>query len=97
MYSINCASGIFDNETDSAAHGASDTAVYWAETFVRKPDGAIAVIGDTRASSTVMNNHMAMGLFDATWPGYLFYGDPTVQRTFTYYYWYYRKTKCFSV
>lgn len=77
VYSINCASGIFDNETDNAAYGSSSTAVYFAETFVRQSDGAIAVIGDTRSSSTVLNNDLAQGLFDATWPGYLTYGTGT--------------------
>lgn len=70
VYSINCASGIFDNETDDASYGSSSTAVYWGETFVRKSDGAIAVIGDTRSSQTWVNNDMARGLFDATWPGF---------------------------
>lgn len=77
VYSINCASGIFDNETVdlpanvvSTGYGPNPASVYWAETFVRKSDGAIGVIGDTRSSQTWVNNDMAMGLFDATWPSY---------------------------
>ena len=77
VYSINCASGIFDNETVdlpanivSTGYGPNPGSVYWAETFVRKADGAIGVIGDTRSSQTWVNNDMAMGLFDATWPDY---------------------------
>jgi hypothetical protein len=42
---------------------------YWAEAFVRQADGAIAVIGDTRNSSTVDNGHLTFGLFDAIFPG----------------------------
>ena len=80
VYSINCASGIFDNETVDlpanivgGGYGPGIGSVYWAEEFVRKPDGAIAVIGDTRSSATTLNNDMAKGLFDATWPSYLAY------------------------
>ncbi|CAN5133387.1 hypothetical protein BH11PSE10_BH11PSE10_10700 [soil metagenome] len=76
IFSINCASGIFDNETvDLPANkvgtglGPSVSSVYWAESFVRKVDGALAVIGDTRNSSTVDNSHLALGLFDAIFPG----------------------------
>lgn len=76
VFSINCASGIFDNETADlpanlagAGLGANANAVYWAETFVRKADGALAVIGDTRNSSTVDNGHLTIGLFDALFPG----------------------------
>lgn len=84
VYSINCASGIFDNETvDSAAntepggYGPNPASVYWGENFVRKPDGAIAVVGDTRSSGTWFNNDLAKGLFDATWPDVVSYGGAT--------------------
>lgn len=80
VFSINCASGIFDNETDNASYGTSNGFVSWSETFLRKADGALAIIGDTRSSSTVLNNDMAKGLFDATFPGYLGYGNNTVKR-----------------
>ena len=81
VYSINCASGIFDNETvDDAGnivgngYGPNPNAVYWAEQFLRKRDGAVAVIGDTRSSATTLNNDLAKGLFDATWPDYQAFG-----------------------
>ena len=74
VYSINCASGIFDNETDNVAYGTLSSGVYFAEAFLRKADGAIAVIGDTRSSSTVLNNDLAKGLFDATFCNYLPFG-----------------------
>lgn len=80
VYSINCASGIFDNETDAGAYGTSATSVYFAETFLRKPDGAIGVIGDSRSSDTILNNYMAKGLFDAVFPDYLEGGGPTSDR-----------------
>lgn len=76
VFSINCASGLFDNETvDLAAnkvgsgYGPGVGTVYWAETFLRKADGALAVIGDTRSSSTTDNDQMTIGLFDAVFPG----------------------------
>lgn len=73
VYSINCASGIFDNET-VVGYGITDDYISFSEAFIRKADGAIAVIGDTRSSSTTLNNDMAKGLFDATWNNYLPYG-----------------------
>ena len=76
VFSINCASGFFDNETvDLAAnkvgggYGASSSSLHWAEAFVRKADGALAVIGDTRQSSTTDNNQLTFGLFDGVFPG----------------------------
>ena len=76
VFSINCASGLFDNETVNlapqfVAPGLSVVpgSTYWAEAFVRKTDGALAVIGDTRNSSTVDNGHLTLGLFDAIFPG----------------------------
>lgn len=76
IFSINCATGIFDNETLNLPGnivgdglGTSVGSVYWAEAFVRKADGALAIIGDTRNSSTVDNGHLTIGLFDAVFPG----------------------------
>ncbi|MDO9006363.1 MAG: C25 family cysteine peptidase [Aquabacterium sp.] len=76
VFSINCASGIFDNETvDLAAnkigagYGPGVGSTYWAEAFLRKSDGALAVIGDSRSSSTTDNNHFTLGLFDGVFPG----------------------------
>jgi hypothetical protein len=76
VFSINCASGIFDNETVDlpgniwgSGYGPGASTVHWAESFVRRHDGALAVIGDTRSSATVDNNHMTLGLFDGVFPG----------------------------
>lgn len=76
VFSINCATGIFDNETVNlpghivgSGLGTSVSSVYWAESFVRQADGALAIIGDTRNSSTVDNGHLTIGLFDAIFPG----------------------------
>ncbi|RZL08793.1 MAG: hypothetical protein EOP40_11925 [Rubrivivax sp.] len=76
VFSINCASGIFDNETVNASYKTpgsgtliNSATTYWAESFLRKSDGALAVIGDTRQSSTIDNNHLTLGLFDGVFPG----------------------------
>ncbi|MBC7699133.1 MAG: thrombospondin type 3 repeat-containing protein [Massilia sp.] len=76
VFSINCASGIFDNETVDlvanrigAGYGPNVGSTYWAEAFLRKADGALAVIGDSRSSSTTDNNHFTLGLFDGVFPG----------------------------
>ncbi|MDN3922115.1 C25 family cysteine peptidase [Roseateles violae] len=78
VFSVNCASGVFDGETVDLPGNivgggymtpAEETSIWWAENFVRKSDGALAVIGDTRSSSTIDNNHLAIGLFDAFLPG----------------------------
>jgi hypothetical protein len=78
VFSINCASGIFDNETVDLAgnivgggYGVGTSTINWAEAFLRKSDGALGIIGDTRSSSTVDNNHLTLGLFDAVFPGVL--------------------------
>jgi len=82
VLSINCASGIFDNETVDLApqfvapgYGPSMLSTYFSEAFLRKSDGALAIIGDTRISSTTANNHMTLGLFDGIFPGLLPYGS----------------------
>lgn len=73
VYSVNCASGLFDNETRNPANDAYtyNTTVggaYWAENILRMEGGAVGVIGDTRNSPTWANSALARGLFDATWP-----------------------------
>lgn len=73
VYSVNCASGLFDNETrdpnaDSYNYNTSPTGVYWAEDLLRRNGGAIAIIGDTRNSPTWANSALLRGLVDATWP-----------------------------
>jgi hypothetical protein len=83
VYSINCASGLFDNETRNPANDAAtyNTIVnddYWAEDLLRlTAGGAVAVIGDTRNSPTWANSAFLRGLVDATWPGTVPEGGPT--------------------
>jgi hypothetical protein len=66
VFSVNCASGIFDNETtDDYATGTT----YFAEQLLRMEGGAVGVLGDTRNSPSWPNTALAMGFFDAIWPG----------------------------
>jgi len=66
VYSVNCASGLFDNETN----GGNFNGLYWAEKLLRHDNGgAVGIIGDTRNSPTWANSALARGLFDATWTG----------------------------
>jgi len=74
VYSINCASGFFDNETS----GGNANSVYWAEKLLRKSGGgAVGIIGDTRNSPTWANSAFSRGLFDATWPNVVPEGGAT--------------------
>jgi len=69
VWSVNCASGIFDNETAGGVYGTTNSGVYFAERALRKADGgAVGVIGDTRNSPTWANNALTRGFFDAVWP-----------------------------
>ncbi len=82
VYSINCASGLFDNETLNPGaqnwnYGTAVNSSYWAENILRMEGGAVGVIGDTRNSPTWANSALARGLFDATWPGVVPEGGAT--------------------
>jgi hypothetical protein len=69
LFSINCSSGYFDNETSGGAEGTSVGGVYFAERLLRQANGgAVGVIGDTRVSPSWPNSALARGLFDAIWP-----------------------------
>jgi hypothetical protein len=69
VFSVNCASGLFDNETAGGIYDTTNGGVYFAERALRKSDGgAIGVIGDTRNSPTWANNALTRGFFDAVWP-----------------------------
>lgn len=71
VFSINCTSGIFDNET-FPAEGTTPANSYFAERLLRDPvNGAVGLIGDTRVSPSTTNSLLARGLFDAIWPSVL--------------------------
>ena len=68
MFSINCASGKFDDATPN-----------FSEQLVEKASGgAVGVIGDSRNSPSTTNSHLAAGLIDAIFPSTLgSYGSST--------------------
>jgi len=65
VFSVNCLSGIFDNETtDDFSTGTT----YFAERLLRMEGGAVAVLSPTRNSPSWANSAMTQGFFDAIWP-----------------------------
>lgn len=82
VFSVNCSSGVFDNETSGGAEGTSMGGVYFAEKLLRKADGgAVGVIGDTRVSPSWPNSVLARGFFDAIFPNAIpTYGSNTSKR-----------------
>lgn len=83
VYSINCSSGLFDNETAPGAEGSSTSGTYLAERLLRNPTGgAVGMIGDTRVSPSWPNTALLRGLIDASWPDTVpdFGGDESLRR-----------------
>lgn len=76
VFSINCKTGWFDNETDDEAfnqciHRTTTpfTSESFAEAWVRHlTGGAVGIIAATRKTYTDFNNYMTLGLVDAIWP-----------------------------
>lgn len=68
MFNISCLTGRFDEETDSTI-AAGDAEESFADEMLRSSTdaGVVAVIAASRASSTLKNQFMARGLFDAYW------------------------------
>ena len=58
-YSINCASGFFDNESERGLYWTMSSSISWAEHFIRNEHGAIGIICSARASGTKLNNLLA--------------------------------------
>ena len=68
VFSINCETGHFDNETDAAGNGTSSSAICFTEAFQRKSNGgAVGVFGLTRVSYSGINDEMCKGFYDAMW------------------------------
>lgn len=82
VFSVNCASGLFDNETAGGDYDTEVNRAYFAERLLRKADGgAVGMIGDTRNSPTWANSALTRGLFDAVWPNTIAdFGDNTRHR-----------------
>jgi hypothetical protein len=71
VFSINCETGYFDNETDASGAGTSPTAVCFSEAFQRKANGgAVGVFGHSRVSYSGLNDELCKGMYDALWPNF---------------------------
>lgn len=82
VFSVNCASGLFDNETANGDYGTDAEDVLFSERLLRKSDGgAVGILGDTRDSPTWANSALTRGFFDAVWPNTVSdFGDGTRKR-----------------
>jgi len=78
VFSLNCETGWFDNETDDSGHGTSFTEVNFAEAWQRNQNGGAAgIVAPTRISYGGYNDHVDKGLIDAIWPDFLPYTPPS--------------------
>jgi hypothetical protein len=74
VFSINCETGWFDNETDDWRHGTDYHEVTFAEAWQRNQNGGAAgIVAPTRISYSGYNDDLNEGLIDAIWPGFLPY------------------------
>ena len=83
IYSINCSSGNFDNETSGSMFGTEPGQRYFAERLLLEAGGgAVGVLAATRTSSSVGNTAFVRGLVDATFPNNLpdFGGNTPIRR-----------------
>ncbi len=72
VFSVNCASGFFDQETAAGAMGSAVNTQYFAERLLTNAGGgAIGMLGDTRNSPSWANSALLRGFVDAVWPGAL--------------------------
>jgi hypothetical protein len=74
VFSINCETGWFDNETDDPGHGTPSGEVTFAEAWQRNQNGGAAgVVAATRFTYGGYNDHLDKGLIDAIWPDFKAY------------------------
>ncbi len=72
LFSVDCATGLFDNETAAGDYGTTFGGVYLLEAMLRKADGGVVgALGDTRDSPTWANNALTRGFADAVFPDVL--------------------------
>jgi len=77
IFSTNCNTGWFDNETDDDVTGSGKTSECFVEYWLRNyKGGAVGVIGSTRVSYSGYNDALAKGFFDALWPQFLSFQPP---------------------
>lgn len=64
VYSVNCASGYWDRETDTGGAGES----FMEQLLLLDGGGMVGGLGDNRNSPTWANSALTRGFYDATWP-----------------------------
>jgi hypothetical protein len=71
VFSINCETGHFDNETDDPGFETPVDSLYFCEAFQRKVDGgAVGIFGHTRVSYSGYNDELCKGLYDGIWTNF---------------------------
>jgi hypothetical protein len=71
VFSMNCETGWFDNETDDWRHGTDYYEVTFAEAWQRNLNGGAAgIVAPTRITYGGYNDELDKGLIDAIWPGF---------------------------
>jgi len=69
LFSVDCATGLFDNETAGGSYGSTVSGVYFLEALLRlEGGGVVGALGDTRDSPTWANNALTRGFGDAVFP-----------------------------
>ena len=72
VWSVNCLTGYFDNETDEAVAGTAEDDECFTEHWFRNPQGgAIGVVSSTRVSFSGNNDRFVWGMMDAIFPDFL--------------------------
>lgn len=71
VFSVNCQTGWFDNETDEDDPVTTYDAICFCEAFLRHDGGGcVGIFGHTRASWSGMNDELCKGFYDAIWPDF---------------------------
>lgn len=72
LFSINCQTGWFDNETDSVVNFTAPGSLSFSEVWERNAlGGAVGILAATRVSYSGYNDRLVWGWMDAMWPGYV--------------------------
>jgi Peptidase family C25/Propeptide_C25/Peptidase family C25, C terminal ig-like domain len=72
VFSVNCQTGWFDNESDSFFNLTPEFYLCFSEAWERaRNGGAVGVIAPTRISYSGFNDRLVWGWMDALWPDYI--------------------------
>jgi hypothetical protein len=78
VWSVNCRTGWFDNETDDKKLQTPSGDLHFSEAWERSPNGgAVGVIAATRISYSGYNDRLVWGWMDAIWPDFESSNSPT--------------------